>query len=83
MADRERWIVHIKELRRWHGVDLPEAERIALSDATWRRWVTHQINTDRRCRKMALSHIRILGDRALLYKEGEVLKVRRDRETCE
>jgi hypothetical protein len=57
-------------------VSIVEAERLALSDAQWRRWVVRQINTDDRCRKMALSHMKMHGEAALLYKEGDVLKVR-------
>ncbi len=76
MADRDRWIVHIKELRSRHGVSIIEAERLALSDAHWRRWVAHQINADDQCRKMALYHIRTHGEEALLYEDGDVLKVR-------
>lgn len=83
MTDRERWTVHLKDLRLRHDVDLMEAERIALSDSTWCRWVTHQINNDRRCRKMALSHIKVRGDRALVYTDGDVLKVRGDLEARE
>jgi len=30
MADRDRWILHIKELREQHGVSIFDAERIAL-----------------------------------------------------
>jgi hypothetical protein len=76
MAERIRWIEHIKKLRSKHGVDIFEAERLALSESHWRRWVAHQINNDVRCKRMALDHIRIHGDKSLLYEDGEVLLVR-------
>lgn len=75
MEDRNRWIMHIKALRREHGVGILEAERIALTDANWRRWVERQINSDVRCRRMALSHIRNEGEAALLRRDGDQLTV--------
>jgi len=44
-----------------HGCDIAEAERIALADPAWRRWVERQINTDIECRRMAQCHIRYRG----------------------
>jgi hypothetical protein len=76
MADRDRWILRIKEVRAEHGVGLIEAERIVLADANWRRWVEHQINSDIRCRRMALRHIREWGPSALIEHDGERLSVR-------
>jgi hypothetical protein len=76
MADRDRWVLHIKELRSRHNVGLLEAERIALFDPRWRRWVEHQINTDQRCRKFARTHMTTNRQAALIYKDGDVLKVR-------
>ena len=76
MEDRNRWILHIKEVRSRHGVSLLEAQRIALSDPHWRRWVERQINTDETCRKQARAHIRADHDASLVYKDGEVLKLR-------
>jgi hypothetical protein len=58
MEERNRWILHIKELRGRHDVGINEAERLALVEPTWRRWVEHQINSDADCRRMALRHIR-------------------------
>jgi hypothetical protein len=75
MADRNRWILHIKKLRAAHGIGLSEAERIALADPHWRRWVEHQINTDSQCRRMALRHIRERGDDALIERTGDRLRV--------
>ncbi len=76
MANRDRWILHIKELRSRYNVGLLEAERIALSDPQWRRWVQHQINTDQRCRKFARAHMAGNRQAALIYNDGGVLKVR-------
>jgi len=77
MADRNRWILHIKKLRAEHGVGLHEAERIALADRSWHLWVERQINADPRCRAMALRHIRDRAEDALLERDGVLLRVRR------
>lgn len=74
--DRNRWILLIKELRAEHNVSILAAERLALADPRWRRWVDQQINTDVRCRRLALHHIRHNGDEALIELEGGRLKVR-------
>lgn len=76
MADRNRWILHIKKVRAEHRVGLLEAERIALSDLKWRGWAERQINTDSQCRRMALRHIRERGDDALIERAGDTLRVR-------
>jgi hypothetical protein len=76
MTERNRWIHHIKHLRSDHGVSLLEAERIALADPAWRGWVEHRINTDDRCRRMALDHIRTYGPDALIEADDNWLKVR-------
>jgi len=76
MADRNRWIFHIKNLRSEYGIGLGDAERIALADSDWRRWVEHQINTDIQCRRMALRHIRERGRDALIERAGNRLRVR-------
>ena len=76
MSERDRWILHIKELRIQHAVSILEAERLALADEHWRRWVERQINSDDRCRRMALRHIRDNADEALIYKLGDRLEVR-------
>lgn len=76
MADRNRWILHIKKVRAEYRVGLREAERIALSDAEWRGWVERQINDDVQCRRMALRHIRERGDEALIERAGDTLRVR-------
>jgi hypothetical protein len=76
MEERNRWISLIKELRGQHGISILDAERLALADPAWRRWVERQINGDTRCHRMALSHIRYNGDAALLERDGEALKVR-------
>jgi hypothetical protein len=75
MAERDRWILHIKELRGAHDVSIYEAEKLALADASWRRWVERKINSDERCRRMALRHIRYNGDEALIRKSGDRLEV--------
>ncbi|WP_137898903.1 hypothetical protein [Sphingomonas sp. 2SG] len=74
--DRNRWILLIKELRAEHNISILAAERIALADPRWRRWVDQQINTDMRCRRMALHHMRHNDVEALLELDGERLKVR-------
>lgn len=66
MDDRSRWNRHIKQVRVEYGVGLYEAERIVLADPGWRRWVERRINSDARCRRMALAHIRVRGRDALL-----------------
>ncbi|WP_296616714.1 hypothetical protein [Sphingomonas sp.] len=75
MTDRNRWILHIKKLRAEHGVGLSEAERMALVDPQWRRWVEHQVNTDDQCRRMALRHIREWSANALIERDGDRLRV--------
>jgi hypothetical protein len=76
MEDRHRWIMLIKDLRVEHDASIIDAERIALADPAWRRWVERQINGDRRCRQMALSHIRHNGEMSLIERDGDLLKVR-------
>ena len=73
---RNRWIRHIKQLRTENDIGLLEAERMALADPAWRRWVERQINTDGQCRRMALRHIRDRGDDALIQRAGDRLRVR-------
>ena len=74
--DRNDWIKEIKRLREQHGVSIFEAEALALGDPVWRRWVEKMINSDERCRRMAMSHIRYNGDAALIELDGDLLKVR-------
>ena len=74
--ERNRWIVLIKGLRTEHNASILEAERIALSRPEWRRWVEWQINADRKCRRMALHHIKNRGEDSLLRETGGLLKVR-------
>lgn len=76
MEDRNRWIKLIKDLRVQYDASILDAERIALSDPAWRRWVEKQINSDTKCRRMALSHIRYNGDASLIERDDEMLKVR-------
>ncbi|MGN6817334.1 MAG: hypothetical protein ACTHJR_01535 [Sphingomonas sp.] len=75
MSDRNRWILHIKNLRAEHRIGLPEAERLALADPSWRRWVEHQINADGQCRRTALRHIRERGAEALIALDRDRLYV--------
>ena len=75
MKDQNRWIELIKKLRVEHGIGILDAERIALANPQWRRWVEHRINMEARCRRMALSHIRHNGVEALI-EQGERLKIR-------
>ncbi|KPF69807.1 hypothetical protein IP88_11530 [alpha proteobacterium AAP81b] len=74
--DRQRWILLIKELRAMHGCGIYDAERIALQNPIWKRWVEHKINHDLRCAKMARSHVRHNGDAALLVDNDGKLTVR-------
>lgn len=76
MEDRRRWILLIKDLRVEHDASIVEAERIALADPAWRRWVERQINSDTQCRRMALRHIRYSGPASLIERDGDTLKVR-------
>lgn len=76
MEDRDRWISLIKDLRVEHDASILDAERIALADPAWRRWVERQINSDRQCRRMALTHIRINGEASLIDHDGDTLKIR-------
>ena len=71
MADRDRWILHVKKLRAEHGIGIIEAERLALTDPDWRRWVVQRINTDIQCRRMALRHIRERGEEALIQSGAD------------
>lgn len=59
-----------------HDVSIYAAERLALADPRWRRWVDQQINTNPRCRRMALHHLRHNGTSSLIELDGEQLKVR-------
>ena len=74
--ERTRWTSRIKQLRQEHGVGIFEAERIALAQPEWRRWVERQINSDIKCRKVARSHMHIHGPASLIYEDGDTLKVR-------
>jgi hypothetical protein len=56
MEERNRGIEEMKSLRATHGVSISEAEKMALADPAWRRWVERKINTDTRCRSAALSY---------------------------
>jgi hypothetical protein len=64
--DGQRWIMLIKELRATNGYGIAEAERDALSQPAWRRWVERQINSDPKCAKSARFHIRYRGADALI-----------------
>lgn len=66
-----RWVLLIKELRVQHDASILDAERIALANAHRRKWVERQINTQPRCRKYALAHIRYNGDASLIEREGD------------
>lgn len=74
--DRQRWILLIKELRVTNGCSIYDAERIALLNPIWKRWVERQINSDPQCKKMARYHIRHNGDAALLVENEGQLTVR-------
>jgi hypothetical protein len=76
MEDRNQWVLHIKALREQHGVGILEAEQLALTEPHWRRWVERQINSDERCRRTALNHIRYNGDAALIGRQGDAFVVR-------
>lgn len=76
MDETNRWILLIKEIRAKHNIGILDAERIALTDPKWRRWVNHQINTNMQCQRMALHHMRANGESALIERDGDALKVR-------
>lgn len=76
MEDRNRWIGLIKDIRAERDAGIIDAERIALADPAWRRWVERQINNDETCRRMALRHIRYNGEASLLERDGDALRVR-------
>lgn len=71
MPERNQWMLHLKQIRTVHGCGIAEAERIALADPAWRRWVERQINTDVECRRMAQRHIRYRGDDALIERDND------------
>lgn len=75
MTQRNRWIRRIKEVRAEHEIGLLAAERFVLADPAWRRWVEQQINSDDRCRRMALRHIRESGASALIEIDDDRLRV--------
>ncbi|WCM24996.1 hypothetical protein NDN01_12935 [Sphingomonas sp. QA11] len=76
MEDRNRWIMLIKDLRVEHDASILDAERIALADPAWRRWVERQIDSDKKCLRMALNHIRYNGGASLIERDGDTLKIR-------
>ncbi len=69
-----RWLLLIKELRELYELSILEAERMALSNRHRRLWLERQINTQQRCRKYALAHIRANGDAALITREGDTFR---------
>lgn len=73
-----RWDLLIRELRVLHHVCTLEAERIALSNKHRRRWAEKQINSHRRGRKCALTHVRLHGDAALIAQEGDIFRFKMD-----
>ena len=75
-GEPSRWILLIKELRVTHGCSILDAERIALSQPNWRRWVEQRINSDPECAKSARRHIRYNGAAALLEERDGELRVR-------
>ena len=74
--ERKRWTSHIKQLRQQHDIGVFEAERIALAEPAWRRWVERQINADAKCRKAARNHMQMHGRASLIYRDGDTLKIR-------
>ncbi len=76
MDDEGRWIELIKSLRAAHGIDIFEAHKLAAAMPEWRRWVERRINTDVRCRRQALRHIRDHGAAGLLEERDGRLVVR-------
>jgi hypothetical protein len=75
-AQRIDWIELIKTIRQVRNIGLSDAERIALSHERWRRWCERRINTEQKCRKLALAHMRYEGVDALIVREGGRLRVR-------
>ena len=65
------WEELIKQIRAASGLDLFEAEKIALSHQGWRRLCNHWINHDRQCKKQAVGHIKHRGANSLITLVGE------------
>ena len=76
MEERHRWILRIRETRQRHDCGIFDAERLAVAEPNWRRWVERQINADAKCRRMALRHIRFHGTASLIDQAGDRLFVR-------
>ena len=74
--DRNQWALLIKELRATHGYSIYDAERAALLDPVWRRWVERQINGDERCTRMASSHMHYNGEASHIVEADGRLIVR-------
>ncbi len=72
--NRNRWINLIKRIRQEHGVGIFEAEKLALHEPEWRRWIDRQITVH--CRRMALRHIREHGLASLIEQSGDRLSIR-------
>ena len=75
------WFRLIKSIRAQRGVGILEAEKIAVQEPKWRRWLERRINIDRKCRKLALYDMRLNGAESLICWEGERLVVRSDTQT--
>ena len=69
------WPELMKTLRQVYGVDLFEAQKLALSHDGWRRWCDAQINAHAECRNEALYHMQHQGSASLVTKDGNRLKV--------
>ena len=70
------WIELMKSVRQIHDVSLDEATRLVLAHDGWRRWVTQRINTDARCRKMAVTYMRDGEAASPIEQHGSRLRVR-------
>ena len=73
--EKRQWFELIKVLRCERSISIFEAERSAVTSPKWRRWVKRQINNDRKCRRLALAHMKRNGPESLIVIDGSVLRV--------
>jgi len=66
----------VKRTRERLGVSIDEAHAHILAQPAMRRLAASRINRDPKCRALANSNLRRLGDRALFVREGDHLRLR-------
>lgn len=70
------WFEMIKSIRAERGVSILDAEKLAVRDPKWRRWLERRINSDRKCQKLAFTDMRLNGRDSLICWVGDRLVVR-------